>query len=88
MSDTVKGHVGTLDDMGRRFVDAWHRAERGEAVAETHITFHDLPALLSALTPERLDLLRYVRHIVTTGCHPAMRDRTLTADSPGSPRAG
>ena len=62
MSDKVKVHIGVLDDMGQRFIDAWHRAERGEAVDETHITFHDLPALLAALTPKRLDLLRYVRH--------------------------
>ncbi len=62
MSNTVNVHVGTLEDMGQRFTDAWHRAERGEAVSETHITFHDLPALLAALTPKRLDLLRYVRH--------------------------
>lgn len=62
MSNTVNVHVGTLEDMGQRFTDAWHRAERGEAVGETHITFHDLPALLAALTPKRLDLLRYVRH--------------------------
>ena len=34
-------HIGTPEDMGRRFIDAWHRAERGEEVNETHIT---LPA--------------------------------------------
>ncbi|MDR3515549.1 MAG: hypothetical protein P4M00_07025 [Azospirillaceae bacterium] len=62
MSDTAKVHVGTLEDMGQRFIDAWHRAERGETVSETHVTFHDLPALLATLTPKRLDLLRYVRH--------------------------
>ena len=48
--------------MGRRFVDAWHRAERGEIVDETNITFRDLETLLAALTPKRLHLLRYVRH--------------------------
>ena len=48
--------------MGRRFIDAWHRAERGEAVSETNVTFRDLEALLAALTPKRLHLLRYVRH--------------------------
>ena len=48
--------------MGQRFIDAWHRAEKGEAVNETHITFHDLQSLLATLTPKRLDLLRYVRH--------------------------
>lgn len=62
MSEKVNVHIGTLEDMGARFVDAWHRAEQGEAVNETHVTFHDLTALLAALTPKRLDLLRYVRH--------------------------
>lgn len=54
----VKVHVGTIDDMGRRFVSTWHRAESGERVRETHLTFPDLPALLNALTPKRLELLR------------------------------
>lgn len=62
MSEKVEVHVGTLEDMGRRFIDAWHRAESGDAVNETCVTFHDLPTLLAALTPKRLDLLRYVRH--------------------------
>ena len=61
-NDNIQVHVGTPDDMGKRFVEAWHRAERGEAVDETHITFPDLEALLAALTPKRLHLLRYVRH--------------------------
>ena len=61
MSDNVKIHIGTPEDMGRRFVDAWHRAERGEIVDETNITFRDLETLLTALTPKRLHLLRYVR---------------------------
>ncbi|OIQ90140.1 hypothetical protein GALL_279400 [mine drainage metagenome] len=62
ISGTLTVHVGPLEDMGRRFVDAWHRAENGDTVGEAHITFHDLPTLLAALTPKRLDLLRYVRH--------------------------
>ncbi|MEW6597743.1 MAG: hypothetical protein AB1429_09635 [Pseudomonadota bacterium] len=61
-SDTLNVHIGDLESMGRRFIDAWRRAERGEDVNETHVTFHDLPALLATLTPKRLDLLRYVRH--------------------------
>ena len=36
--------------------------ERGETVSETNVTFCDLEALLAALTPKRLHLLRYVRH--------------------------
>ena len=61
MSENVKVHIGTPEDMGQRFVDAWHRAERGEIVDETNITFRDLETLLAALTPKRLHLLRYVR---------------------------
>ena len=60
MSKGVKVNLGTLEDMGRRFVSAWHRMERGEKVRERHLTFPDLPTLLSALTPKRLELLRDV----------------------------
>lgn len=39
----LRVHIGeTIDDMGRRFVDAWHRAERGELTvenAERHVGF-------------------------------------------------
>ena len=63
MSDakTINVSIGSIDDMGARFTAAWHRAEKGEAVAETHLTFQDLPTLLAALTPKRLELLRHVR---------------------------
>src|SRR6267378_1637280 len=60
MSKRIKAHVGTLDDMGKRFVSAWHRLERGERVRERHVTFPDLPAMLNALSPRRLELLRDV----------------------------
>ena len=62
MSDNVRIHIGGAEEMGRRFVRAWRRAERGEAVDETNLTFRDLEALLAALTPKRLQLLRHVRH--------------------------
>jgi len=62
MSDTIRVNIGTPEDMGQRFADAWHRAERGEAVSEINVTFRDLETLLAALTPKRLQLLRYVRH--------------------------
>ena len=61
MSKKVNVHVGTMEDMGRRFVSAWRRLETGEKVRERHVTFEDLPALLNALTPKRLELLREVR---------------------------
>jgi predicted transcriptional regulator len=60
MSKRVKVHVGTLKEMGRRFVSAWHRLEDGEKVRERHVTFPDLPAMLNALSPKRLELLRDV----------------------------
>ncbi len=42
MSKRVKVNVGTLDEMGQRFVNAWHRLGRGENVRERHLTFPDL----------------------------------------------
>jgi predicted transcriptional regulator len=60
MSKRVKVHVGTLEDMGQRFVSAWHRLESGERVRERHVTFPDLPTMLAALSPKRLELLRHV----------------------------
>ena len=60
MSKRVKVHVGTLAQMGKRFVSAWHRLEHGGKVRERHVTFPDLPAMLNALTPKRLELLRDV----------------------------
>jgi len=60
MSKRIKAHVGTLDDMGKRFVTAWRRLERGERVRERYVTFPDLPAMLNALSPRRLELLRDV----------------------------
>jgi predicted transcriptional regulator len=42
-------------------VNAWHRAESGQPVSETHVTFLDLEAMLATLSPRRLELLRHVR---------------------------
>ena len=58
-------HIGeTLDDIGRRFVDAWHRAERGELTpenAERHVGFETFEAFSRIMTPRRLEQLRHVR---------------------------
>ncbi len=62
MTKNLSVHVGSPEDMGQRFLDAWHRAEAGDAVDETHLTFRDLETMLATLTPKRLQLLRYVRH--------------------------
>lgn len=52
-------------DAARRFIDAWHRAERGEKFCERHIAFESWDALARVLTGKRVELLRYVhRHKV------------------------
>jgi len=62
MSD-VKITVGGAmeDEASRRFVDAWHRAERGEDFHERHLAFESWDALARVLTGKRMELLRYVR---------------------------
>ncbi len=57
----IQIHVGTAGDMGRRFVDAWHRAARGEHVREERLTFVALKQLLGTRSDERLRLLKEVR---------------------------
>ena len=67
MSESVRLHVGSIEEMGKRFVGAWHRLERGEAVEETHLTFFSLEAMMSTLSPKRLELLKHVhRHPANT----------------------
>jgi predicted transcriptional regulator len=61
MTTKMQVHVDGIADMGRRFVDAWHRAEAGEFVDEAHVTFLSFQAMTETLSPRRLELLRYVR---------------------------
>lgn len=44
-----------------RFIDAWHRAERGKKFQERHLAFESWDALAHVLTGKRMELLRYVR---------------------------
>lgn len=46
----VQVHVGSPKDMRERFVGAWRRAERGELVHQTHVTFLDFAAMQAALS--------------------------------------
>lgn len=63
MSDVKITVGGSIEqDAARRFVDAWHRAERGEPFREHHLAFESWDALARVMTGKRLDLLRYVRH--------------------------
>jgi predicted transcriptional regulator len=62
---TVGGAIE--DEASRRFVSAWHRAERGEKFHERHLAFESWDALSRVLTGKRMELLRYVRrHNVTS----------------------
>jgi predicted transcriptional regulator len=54
-------HVDSTRDMGRRFAEAFQRAAAGEDFEERHITFLSLEEMMSALSPKRLELLRYLR---------------------------
>ncbi len=65
MKQTARLHVGSVEEMGKRFADAWRRLERGEKVRETHLTFFDLETMKATLSPKRLALLKHVRR------HPA-----------------
>lgn len=61
MTKKIQAHVDGLAEMGSRFVDAWHRAQAGEAVDEAHVTFLSFQAMTETLSPRRLELLRHVR---------------------------
>ena len=58
---TVELHTGDLADMGRRFAKAWKTIERGErALPAHHLTLASLDELLAALSPRRMELLRFL----------------------------
>ena len=60
----VKFTVGGAfeEQASQRFIDAWHRAERGETFHERNLAFESWEALARVLTGKRMELLRYVRH--------------------------
>lgn len=46
----------------QRFVETWHKAERGEAIQdEVHLNYEDLSMLLAVLSPKRIELLKMLR---------------------------
>jgi predicted transcriptional regulator len=55
------------EEASRRFVDAWHRAQRGKTSPERYLAFESWDTLAHVLTGKRMELLRYVRrHEVTS----------------------
>ena len=49
------------EEASRQFIDAWHRAERGETFHERYLAFESWDTLARVLTGKRMELLRYVR---------------------------
>ncbi len=49
------------EEASRRFVNAWHRAERGEIFHERHLALESWDALAGVMTGKRMELLHYVR---------------------------
>src|SRR5256885_17080187 len=68
MSDVKITVGGAMEkEAARRFVNAWHRAERGETFRERHLAFESWDTLARVLTGKRMELLHYVRrHNVTS----------------------
>jgi predicted transcriptional regulator len=68
MTTKVSVHVGERPEgSGQRFINAWRRAEQGEAGAESHLSFESWELLARTLTPKRLALLRHIhRHPATS----------------------
>jgi hypothetical protein len=60
---SVKITVGGAmeDESSRQFIDAWHRAERGETFHERHHAFESWKALIRFLTRKCTALLRTFR---------------------------
>ena len=59
----VKLHVGEIDEMGKRFIDAWKRVENGQQVEERHLSFFSLDSMMATLSPKRLEILKHLhRH--------------------------
>jgi predicted transcriptional regulator len=56
---TVGGNI--KEQTSRGFIDAWHRAERGETFHERHLAFENWDTLARVLTGKRVELLGYVR---------------------------
>lgn len=70
MGDVIITVGGAMEDAAaHRFVDAWHRAERGETFHERHLAFESWDALARVRTGKRMELLHYVRrHKVNSVC--------------------
>ena len=63
MTKDVQLHIGTLEQMGQRFAEAWKAAEAGDSPGAEHVTFLSIEAFVAAMSPKRIELLRRLRAI-------------------------
>jgi predicted transcriptional regulator len=64
--------TGTAEGFGRRFIDAWKKAERGEGEeARERVYFADVATLAKVLSEKRVELLRCLQQ------HPHLSVRAL-----------
>ena len=60
MTDVKMIEGGRIEDDAAAFVDAWHRAERGDQVRDRTISFESWESLTRVMTGERYLLLKHV----------------------------
>ena len=85
MTQCLDIHVDeSAEAMAQRFIDAWHRAERGEAVKEHHVSFESWQGLARVLTPTRLELLHHLAG-TTLRASPGWRGRAGATTSACTP---
>jgi predicted transcriptional regulator len=60
MTDLKATAGSSLAEDAAAFVDAWHKAERGEQVADHVLAFESWEGLAKVLTGERVRLLRHL----------------------------
>ena len=52
---------GSIEEEGKAFLDAWHKAERDEPVQDRTLTFESWDAIARVLTGRRYELLKHLR---------------------------
>lgn len=64
MMGKVEMGIGSLEESEKRFIAAWHAAEKHNKTISPHgfLTFNDFETLLKILTPKRLILLKFLRN--------------------------
>jgi predicted transcriptional regulator len=57
----VQVHVESLEETGKRVIDAWHAAEKGDVEPQFHVSFTDVATFMKVVSPRRVDLMKALR---------------------------